>query len=464
MKTALKSLRGLGIAMVMAILLQGLGTIALGPLAGALDGEVSATTRVHVRTQPTTASQSLTVLNRGEKLQAHGSSNGWTKVTYQGRTAYVATAYLSGSASSTPPSQTINATTAGASGKVLTTANLNLRTGPSLRDAVFTVARRGTALTLTGKVSGEFSQVTVSGKQLWASSRYLSDPAAATSGKPLPIAAGKGRATANLMIRTTAGGDFSTITTVRRGTILETTGVQQQGMTEVIFRGVTRWVNARYLAPVEAAVSKPTAPPAPAAPATSERYATTVLNIWTASTGTAFIRDIPRGTVVQATGLVENGRAAIIDDGVVRWVTARYLSATAPATGGAAGGAGTSLNRGYSSGLDNTNANVQAIARDVWDRFPAITTQYGWRRDVTPDHPAGRAVDVMIPNYKANQPLGWEIANYYRANAKQYNINYIIFGQKIWSVQRDKEGWRAMANRGSDNANHYNHVHINTYG
>ena len=107
---------------------------------------------------------------------------------------------------------------------------------------------------------------------------------------------------------------------------------------------------------------------------------------------------------------------------------------------------------------------MQAITRDVWDRFPQIKTQYGWRRDVTPDHPAGRAVDVMIPSYKSNQDLGWEIAKYYRANAKKFNINYIIFAQKIWSVQRNGEGWRSMASRGGDTANHYDHVHINTYG
>ena len=70
----------------------------------------------------------------------------------------------------------------------------------------------------------------------------------------------------------------------------------------------------------------------------------------------------------------------------------------------------------------------------------------------------------MIPSYKSNQDLGWEIAKYYRANAKKFNINYIIFAQKIWSVQRNGEGWRSMASRGGDTANHYDHVHINTYG
>ncbi|WP_231979238.1 hypothetical protein [Tessaracoccus coleopterorum] len=135
-----------------------------------------------------------------------------------------------------------------------------------------------------------------------------------------------------------------------------------------------------------------------------------------------------------------------------------------PSSGGASGGNGTSLNRGYSSGLDQTNANVQRIVRDIWNRYSAIKTMYGWRRDVTPDHPAGRAVDVMIPNYKSNKALGWEIAEYYRAHASEYNISYIIFDQKIWSTARNKEGWRSMANRGGDTANHKDHVHINTHG
>jgi hypothetical protein len=30
-------------------------------------------------------------------------------------------------------------------------------------------------------------------------------------------------------------------------------------------------------------------------------------------------------------------------------------------------------------------------------------------------------------------------------------------------VQRDKEGWRYMAGRGSDSANHKNHVHVTVF-
>lgn len=124
-----------------------------------------------------------------------------------------------------------------------------------------------------------------------------------------------------------------------------------------------------------------------------------------------------------------------------------------------------SLNRGYSSGLDYTNENTKKVIRHVWANYPEIKTMYGWRRDVTPDHPAGRAVDVMIPNWRKDTGilLGWEIALYYKQHASEFGISYIIWDQRIWSVSRDSEGWRPMDDRGNDTANHLDHVHINTY-
>lgn len=124
-----------------------------------------------------------------------------------------------------------------------------------------------------------------------------------------------------------------------------------------------------------------------------------------------------------------------------------------------------SLNRGSSSGLDYTNENTKKVIRHVWANYPQIKTMYGWRRDVTPDHPAGRAVDVMIPNWRTDSGilLGWEIALYYKAHASDFGIDYIIWDQRIWSVSRNSEGWRPMGDRGSHTSNHLDHVHINTY-
>ena len=69
----------------------------------------------------------------------------------------------------------------------------------------------------------------------------------------------------------------------------------------------------------------------------------------------------------------------------------------------------------------------------------------------------------MIPQYRSasGKQLGGNVAAWARANAKSLGITYVIWNQRIWSVGRSSEGWRAMANRGGDSANHKDHVHIN---
>ncbi len=42
-------------------------------------------------------------------------------------------------------------------------------------------------------------------------------------------------------------------------------------------------------------------------------------------------------------------------------------------------------------------------------------------------------------------------------------VSYVIYSQRIWSVERAGEGWRGMSNRGSATANHYDHVHVSVF-
>ncbi|MEV3923736.1 lytic transglycosylase domain-containing protein [Actinomadura coerulea] len=83
------------------------------------------------------------------------------------------------------------------------------------------------------------------------------------------------------------------------------------------------------------------------------------------------------------------------------------------------------------------------------------------------EHPLGRACDFMIssgaPNAREVQ-LGYDIANWAKANAGRLGIQYIIYRQHIWSPARAGEGWRQMEDRGGLTANHYNHVHISVQG
>jgi murein DD-endopeptidase MepM/ murein hydrolase activator NlpD len=111
------------------------------------------------------------------------------------------------------------------------------------------------------------------------------------------------------------------------------------------------------------------------------------------------------------------------------------------------------------------------VLRCVKQQFPKITTFYGYRaHDTYPDHPSGRAVDIMISSAFAdfNNPeavaYGTRIANWVKANHAELGVQYIIYRQRIWNVERASEGWRLMPDRGSPTANHMDHVHVTTYG
>lgn len=95
--------------------------------------------------------------------------------------------------------------------------------------------------------------------------------------------------------------------------------------------------------------------------------------------------------------------------------------------------------------------------------FPEIHSIGGVRPDYLKWHPNGQAIDVMIPNYQSQdgKELGDRIAAFALANADRLALNHVIWRQ----IMYDKNGKPfLMGNLGSDDANHYTHVHIATDG
>ena len=417
-----------------------LGLMAL-PATAAPSVQVTATTNVNVRAEPSTSARIIGGLHRGQTVTEIGRTRDWSKIKFAGSVAWVASRYLSRGADLPPPSR-VNA------GAVkVATAALNLRTGPGLGYRVITVLPEGTRVTTTGKTARGFAEVVRGSSRGWSSMQYL---ASARTG--LPAVIGVRVATANLNIRATSGLNARIVAVVRKGTRLSVTGATQNGWTQIVYRNAVRWVAAKYLA--NPRVSQPAPPKLPRI--TGTRYATTALDVRsTYADRYTLIAEVPRGTALKITGVVRNGRMQIIYANAVRWVTAMYLSTTRP----------TGIPTSWRTVERNLQPNAIRAHRAVRSRFPSITTIYGWRRDVTPDHPAGRALDLMIPKYKtaAGRKLGFEVANWARANAQSLHINYVIWDQKIWNIERDREGWRFMASRGSDTANHKDHVHITFY-
>jgi hypothetical protein len=102
-------------------------------------------------------------------------------------------------------------------------------------------------------------------------------------------------------------------------------------------------------------------------------------------------------------------------------------------------------------------------ARAVSKMFPEIMKIGGVRPDSLRWHPNGLAIDVMIPNYRTpeGKALGDRIVAFALQNAQRFGLNHVMWRQTSYGINRAP---RHMGSRGSDTANHYDHVHIATNG
>jgi uncharacterized protein YgiM (DUF1202 family) len=419
--------------------------LGLGATTATADTQMTATEGVNIRSAPSTRAPIIGGLYRGQTVTAVSSADGWTTIRFLGRTAHIASRYLTTGAKLPAPQQI----SAGAV-KITTTA-LNLRTGPGLSYRVIRVLPEGLAVTLTGKTARGFAEVLAGSSRGWSSLQYL-----ATSTNALPAIVDTRTALADLNIWATSTTTTVIITEVKKGSTLSITGATQNGRAQIIFDNAIRWVTAKYLS--NPTSTGPTTPNLPKI--IGYRYATAILDIRSTSNDDyTKIDEIARGARVGITGVVTNGRAQIIYESAVRWVTARYLSTTRPSvTAPPPSASWSAVERGL-------QPNAIRLHRAVRQTFPQITTIGGVRPDPYPDHPSGHALDLMMPGYPSASAhaLGDQVAAWARTNARQLGIKYVIWDQHIWNIQRDAEGWRYMADRGSASANHKNHVHITVF-
>lgn len=454
--------RGVGVLAAAAVMAGG-AAMAVPSSATADADRLTTWTSLNVRSSPSASSSIVGGLYPGQLVTADGAArNGWTPVIYNGKRAWVSSQYVrvSGSGKASSPSGT-SAASSSKAGSMSTTAAVNLRSGPSTSTKVVTVLANGTRVSTTGTYRNGFAEVRWGGATRWISTQYLK-PATSSSGgggnsSSLPKVTGTRVATTALMVRTTSDSSFKNLGDVPKGTVLSITGVTRNGVAQIVYRGAVRWVNAQYLAKPASGPSTPATPKV-----TGYRYATTALMIRTTSDASfKNLGDVPKGTRLAITGVTRNGVAQVVHNKAVRWVNARYLSATPPATGSRPPAGDSSGVSG--SGLSGLRPSTKALLNQVHQRYPQISWYNGVRPDAIPDHPSGRALDVMLSSNYRNadqQRLGREIAEWAKTNARSLGVEYIIFDQKIWNVKRASEGWRYMADRGSDNANHKNHVHI----
>lgn len=186
--------------------------------------------------------------------------------------------------------------------------------------------------------------------------------------------------------------------------------------------------------------------------ADTKMWTTTELNLWSGPEKKAEKIGVLDGLEkVLITGRKVNGRVEVVVKHKSRWVSAGYFAKKKPETGPSMGG---TCSNG--SSIDAGRPSLYEIHDVVCANWPEITSYGTWRNDG--EHGEGRAIDIMISG-----ETGWQVAEFLRANYSALGIEYIIFSQQMWSVERGGEGWRSMSDRGSTTANHYDHVHVTVY-
>ena len=192
------------------------------------------------------------------------------------------------------------------------------------------------------------------------------------------------------------------------------------------------------------------------------KYATTELNVRTKPQEDAHVVGVVKaGTKLPVTSTVTDGFRYVSYHHKGRWVKDEYLADKKPTSGSAGGSGGISGAPCPSGSSMESGLTPDAIRvhRALCHRYPQITSFLG-RRTSSGYHGQGRAVDNMI----SDSTIGWEIAKWVRAHAKELGAMEVIYRQHIWTVQRSSEGWRSMSDRGSPTANHMDHVHVSVYG
>ncbi len=210
------------------------------------------------------------------------------------------------------------------------------------------------------------------------------------------------------------------------------------------------------------ATTEATAEAAAPAPAPTKKtvYTTAVVNLRAAaSSDSAVVKQLPASATLTAIGEGAEWQQVEVS-GATGYVSTQFLTTQQPtpkkttAAGVAAVSGGSYPACPSGSGVESgLTSRAITLHRAVCVSFPSITSFGGYRPDG--EHADGRALDIMVSGAS-----GRAVAEWARANAGALGIQTVIYEQRIWTLQRSSEGWRAMADRGSATANHYDHVHV----
>ena len=314
-------------------------------------GTATTTTSLNMRAGAGTTFTVLTVMPAGATVNLTGqSANGFFGVTWNGKTGWASSEYLrvttgTAPAPSTPaqtpaptqppaPAPTPIPPVTSTTGTGITTDSLNMRSGAATTYPVILVIPASATIQLTGRSSGNFLEVTYSGRTGWAHKDWIQPQN--TDTRPTSSA----RVTETLNMRSGPATTYSVVTVMPAGATVVLTGQESNGFHSVSYNGKTGWAFSTYLSITPSTAPQPTIPPTPVptavppqptpAPAIPTPVPVTVIpKPWPEiSTNQGYhwtnaIEGPTRGTAVQAIAFAQRSGALRMDE-VERYINEIY--------------------------------------------------------------------------------------------------------------------------------------------
>ena len=119
---------------------------------------------LNVRAKASMNGAKLGVLPKGTKVNVIGQEGNWSKIMFNGKTAFVSSNYLANSNSSAPKAKVTT--------KMVTAKGLNVRAKASMNGAKLGVLPKGAKVNVIGQ-EGNWSKIMFNGKTAFVSSQYL---------------------------------------------------------------------------------------------------------------------------------------------------------------------------------------------------------------------------------------------------------------------------------------------------
>lgn len=221
---------------------------------------VTAKDEVNLREGPSTKYAIVATLKSGDFLTRTGiGKNGWSRLTYNGKTVYAITSYLSNEVIEVErPDVVAGQTFSAAADRVTAKIKVNLRSEPATSASVIGVLKAGEFLDRTATSGGGWSRLTYNGQTVYAVTSYLTDTVPETNTEQSDTVIEHGMEFSPVTVNVTAKEEVNlrdkpttsgsnVVYTLKNGEYVQKVGESKAGWSRLVWNGQTVYAVTSFL-------------------------------------------------------------------------------------------------------------------------------------------------------------------------------------------------------------------------